>query len=233
MAGERRIFIYGSCVSRDAFAMYSDGFKLATYIARSSFASQFASKSLKLDVEDFDENNLVSSAFQKRMVNIDINKKAMSNMKRLDYDLVMIDFIDERFKLAKYQDSFYTFSTEAQKTNFHEANNIKFYNINNEEREKLWQKGFTKAIKFFTENNIPIFLIKTYWVKSEKNANLDAYNNQLDKMYDFASKFKNIKFIEYNEEQLVSDPNHKWGSMPFHYVPKFYKRTMNVIRKLS
>lgn len=87
------ILIYGSCVSRDALEFDSEKrLKLIDYFARSSLASSMSNNV----INDIPTHNIHSS-FQKRMVENDLNKSILAIIKQSKYDILLVDFIDERF----------------------------------------------------------------------------------------------------------------------------------------
>ncbi|WP_347108248.1 DUF6270 domain-containing protein [Paenarthrobacter sp. S56] len=109
------IFIYGSCVSRDPFEKPND-FKLEGYFARSSLASAFSEPPAQgtplPDVET------LSSNFQKRMLETDINKSLPSLLRSTEFDYLVIDFIDERMSTVQLGESTITESEELKSTGF-------------------------------------------------------------------------------------------------------------------
>lgn len=66
----KKIMVYGGCCSRDAFN-FDNSYSVVGYIARTSIVSMFSSA--PKEAIDF---SLVSSPFQKRMVEDDVNKTA-------------------------------------------------------------------------------------------------------------------------------------------------------------
>ena len=73
----KRVFIYGSCASRDAFELDIDGqFEVIDYYARSSIASAFSDK----PGQDFYSDKLKSRFQQRRCLS---NKLSADFMRRL------------------------------------------------------------------------------------------------------------------------------------------------------
>ena len=90
-----RVLIFGSCVSRDAFDFVTDGsVSIVDYYARSSFASAFHPD----PVEDRFSADLASS-FQRRQVRRDFSKTFPHAVRTSNFDLLLVDFTDERFQL--------------------------------------------------------------------------------------------------------------------------------------
>jgi len=95
-----RVLVFESCVSRDPFGDLinpSHMFSLIDYYARSSFAS-LSGKPLSehLDL------SMIESPFQRRMVERDLSKTFL-DLDLNEVDLIIIDFIDDRFPLIELE----------------------------------------------------------------------------------------------------------------------------------
>lgn len=235
-----KIFILGSCVSRDAFNFCEIGeFKIVEYIARSSLASIFA----EVPFED-KFSCLLNSKFQQRLVDMDINKRAVAILDNSEFDLLLVDLIDERFNLAESAPGrVCTVSSEFLGTGaLKELPNLKIINSGSDVFFKYWENGFLSLIDLIEKNNkIEKFKInKVYWLREMengevyKNSNIDKANETLDKMYLFIEKRlgKNI-FFTYDSNEMRGAINHQWGPAPFHYVNDFYLSTISKIRSIA
>ena len=91
-----KILIFGSCVSRDIlnYPQAKAQFMLVDYYARSSIASLGA-----MSIEMPSEVQNIGSKFQRRMIERDIRKDFLKDLARLQFDVLLIDLIDERFNL--------------------------------------------------------------------------------------------------------------------------------------
>jgi Family of unknown function (DUF6270) len=111
-AARRTVAIWGSCVSRDAFALESRADELARrlpviyYGARSSWISQ-ASRPWP-EPEKVLASDL--GAFGRRMVAEDLAKTIVDRLARLQPDLLVMDLIDERIQLARFGRTWVTVS---------------------------------------------------------------------------------------------------------------------------
>ena len=96
MNSPTKLLIFGSCVSRDIlnYPQAKAQFALVDYYARSSIASLGARP---IDMPSSVQG--ISSKFQKKMVERDINKDFLTDLARLQFDVLLIDLIDERFPL--------------------------------------------------------------------------------------------------------------------------------------
>jgi len=91
------VLIFGSCVTRDPFsdqAEFCSGVDVKEYFARSSFAS--------MNGNPVSGKNLskIPSPFQRRMVESDFQKSFL-NQSFESIDLIIFDFIDDRFSLLE------------------------------------------------------------------------------------------------------------------------------------
>jgi hypothetical protein len=107
-----RLFIYGSCVSRDAFTYVDPAqLRLQGYVARSSLASAFTGP-----FSIGERAARLESAFQRRMVEYDVEKRLPELLRANTYDWLLVDFLDERFDLLEFGDSVLTISAELART---------------------------------------------------------------------------------------------------------------------
>ena len=217
-------------MSRDFLEIaHANNFDLIDYYARSSFAS--------IGSPAITDENLISkieSKFQRSMIARDLNKSIFKSLEKNNFDLILIDLIDERFNLAEYNGSICTISTEFKKYQNKKYKTIPF---DSEEKFNLWKKGVEALFYKIEDEKISnkIIVSKLFWAeKNEKNINFSEEtksfilrnNRLLEKMYNFISKFINKnQFINYPENLIISAENHKWGVEPFHYIDELYHHT--------
>ena len=96
MNGPARLLIFGSCVSRDILNYPHDKTQLVLvdYYARCSIASLGLQP---IEIPSTVQN--ISSKFQRRMVERDIRKDFLKDLAGLQFDVLLIDLIDERLNL--------------------------------------------------------------------------------------------------------------------------------------
>ena len=102
-----KIFISGSCVTRDAFSLLPTQFVLEEYVARYSVA--------RIPYQAIQNKNFIialASNFQKKLVENDIYNRLIGIIKKTDFDFFIMDFIDERFGLVQFEDTYVTASSE-------------------------------------------------------------------------------------------------------------------------
>lgn len=118
------VFIQGSCVTRDAFEFNKENFNLVHYGARSSLAT------LAFNSPKYEFNlNAINSNFQKRMVEDDIKRNVLNNIESKDFDILILDFIDERDGLVNINNyGWVTNSSEFKYTKYYELKDVKIDN---------------------------------------------------------------------------------------------------------
>lgn len=90
-----RLFIYGSCVSRDMLEYQQAEVTLVKYIARSSLAAQ-----LSVPFKNEAILDRLPSKFQREMLQVDMEKTLFKQLQQSDFDVLLLDFIDERFSIG-------------------------------------------------------------------------------------------------------------------------------------
>lgn len=229
-----KILIYGSCVSRDIFEHPENkGAEIVGYYARSSLASSF-SKPASLNADDYE----IASPFQKRMLHWDFTKPVREDIAEADFDVLLVDFIDERLSVAELEPgSIVTMSLEFLTWVQPNCPVPPEKNIpsGSPRHRELWLEGFKRFVQALREvGKLDRLVInRVYWASTlEDGGNLpikysreyiDKNNAFLDWMYNQASVVSDeIKFIDYEEKIFVSSSKHKWGISPFHYIDDYY-----------
>ena len=229
-----RIFIYGSCVSRDVFSISPSGLELSSYIARSSFGSQFCG-----NVTNDKYSFQLASPFQARMVANDLNKLAKSQLLSSDYDLVLIDLIDERFDLCiSPNNQIATLSSELLKTDFLQCNpSWKRITSGTIEHFEYWKNGWNNFIQYCRSIGIlkRILINTVYWSEDfddPSHQRLSKRSNAyLHQIYSYIKAYiPPENFIRYELSDLSANLNHTWGPAPFHFQDSFYHKTNERVR---
>ncbi|MGV2622802.1 UNVERIFIED_CONTAM: DUF6270 domain-containing protein [Halobacillus marinus] len=226
------ISILGSCVSRDSFKFANSNYELVDYYARSSIVSVYSAP-LKIKMEEI---NLPSN-FQKRMVYYDLNK-AFRTRSKAQAEYLLIDLIDERFRLLKYKNTFITRSNEYLKAQI----GLKTASVSPAEVEEQW---YEKAALFCEDvkqkyGAEKIILHKALWRYKYKNKNgeIVEFENKEDIIHNNELLNMRYSFLEDNIEGVsviqltdyLSDESHIWGLSPFHYEDAYYE---DFVRKMD
>ena len=235
------IVIFGSCVSRDAIEYFPQAFKLIDYFARSSIAGIGTEKATRLV-----DLGSVASSFQKKILCYELSKEALARLCEADYDVLLMDLIDERFALLSsgFGESVFTLSNEMLNTDIkHVYRDLNRVEPLSDKYFELWEKGWVALIDALKRKNYvhKLLINKAYWAESDSdgadfNDNyregwIERNNAFLSKMYDRMScDINGFQFLQVAPALMIADKGHKWGRSPFHYVPDFYQDLVTHIR---
>ncbi|MFJ4167912.1 DUF6270 domain-containing protein [Paenarthrobacter sp. NPDC089714] len=212
------VFIYGSCVSRDPFEKPSD-FTLEGYFARSSLASAFsaplAQDALQPDFE------ALSSNFQRRMLQTDIEKSLPELLRSTPFDVLVVDFIDERMNTLQLGESTITESEELKATGYPIAASD-VYEPWSETGLALRLQGIQALTRIV--DPAKIIVNRVYWatvdtegVPFPRSRWFDRNNRLLYDLYKEIERIPGVRFIDYPGGAPMASANHKWGRQPYHF----------------
>jgi len=233
------ILIFGSCVSRDALEFFPpQQVNLVGYYARSSFASLTTAEYINSGVLAN-----IPSKFQARVVKADMNKSFWSFLTEANFDILLVDLIDERFNINLFDNgAINTLSADYVKALKGTELAGKQINRYSDKKFNLWKAGFNKLVGYM-KNSLQLDKLKinkVYWSeKSDIGENITQYeisyirdaNLFLDKMYSYIeNNLGRSVFIEHDPKLFVADSKHKWGVEPFHYTNALY---LSVVEKVS
>jgi hypothetical protein len=229
-----RVFIFGSCVSRDAFEFVPNSVEIQGYIARSSFASAFSPKSFPHSIDDLDPDILISSPWQRRMMEMDINKSGKDLILRSApaTDLLIVDFIDERFHLAVAVNAYATVSVAFRAID--PGSRFKYVKSLTSHHFQLWKDGFDSFLELAESLSLNVLVnavrlgCKSRLKELINDSSFLMLENYLFKMYDYAESTGRCKVL-YNPLEPYLDENHKWGVTPFHYENLYYEPLINYV----
>jgi hypothetical protein len=241
----KNVLIFGSCVSRDIFNIeYSRGFKVSNYYARSSFASLVG----KAYDNDTALNN-ISSKFQRSMVSNDFSKEVLTAGAKIDKaDIILIDFIDERYDLVVFPSGeMITKSDELATSRLLKEPGLEFRLVKqgSAERREYWLQGirmFFDLLKAHNKLN-RVLVNKAYWATEFEGKTdtvypvdrhkVDEANRDLDWMYDaLRNDIREDQFLTFQSGICTASESHRWGISPFHYGDRYYKDALlQLIRK--
>ena len=239
-----KILILGSCVSRDIFRlMETEKCKLASYYGRSSFASAFC----PVKVKDVWSAN-ISSSFQARMVSADLNKKWPDIVRKTEFDVLLVDFIDERFHLGGFSNgALCTLSNELRSSGFdRKVARARGIQTGSDEHYELWTRGWASFIELLDSlgKKQRVLLNEVRWAETASagtipewgftSEQIAAANLYLEKLYSrAASDLEPFQVMRADPQHLVGSQAHKWGPAPFHYADAYYMNALNSILEFS
>ena len=236
------IVILGSCVTRDIFRLFPGHFNVVAYFARTSIISLMSDPLL---IKESDIN--LDSAFQRRLILYDFNKLFFPVIKKADFDCLMIDFIDERFDLLKYDNCYVTRSPEMVNSKLETKFNFELIKRNVPRTHELWEESCDSFI-YELKKSISlerIILHKAFWAEKycDNNVIRDFSQQQLEGIRKnniileryhsfFQSRLQGISILELGKGSFVADKDHQWGLSPFHYEENYYLESKNQILKV-
>lgn len=236
-----RILIVGSCVSRDIFEFCAaPDFIIADYFARTSFASLGAPPTV--------DNALlgrIEGDFRRRMVLRDMDKSLFTTIQHSNFDLILLDLIDDRFDIVLRDGGALTLSEEymggAEPA---DISGCRLPNTN-PKRHELWRQGLSKFLHEIKargwENRLVVN--RSFWALHQQDGQpiaryrrneLRRQNLILTKFYgEIAAAMPQAAWLTYPTEILVADRGHKWGEAPFHFVQQVYESGISQLRQIA
>jgi hypothetical protein len=228
-----QIFVYGSCVSRDAF-QEPDAPALVDYLARSCLGSAFSAPSGRLETVSLESN---PSAFQRRMVATDLGKHLGDLVRGADFDFLLVDFIDERLQLIRSANGYDTYSPELGRTGF-DVDPQSLVETGSDEYMAAFRAGWKKLLNLVPGEKIVIN--RVFWATHDEGGDeltefpaIGRNNDILSHLYNYACSTPGVRVIDYAPDEMVADRNHKWGVSPFHFSKRFYRKTVESLSSLQ
>lgn len=224
--GQSKIFILGSCVSRDAFALPGHRFSLSGYIARTSLASAFQARPAPREIMACVPR--IGSRFQRRMVDTDLRKRAPEILAGTEFDYLLVDLIDERFQLARFGGSnlvpdLFTLSKELANVSGWRGPTVA---PGTNQHLAAWKRGVRRLLQQVPPNRIVVNC--AFWASRTSDGQrlpnqplIESANEVLGTMYGFLLRNGVGGAIEYGDG-VVADTDHHWGVAPFHYPRETY-----------
>jgi hypothetical protein len=227
------VFLYGSCVSRDALADDAQGIVLSDHYARSSLASLAGAArpaSAELD--------RIAAKGPRRMVQADHDQSVLAAIAERPYDLLLIDLIEERFHLLASGDgSIVTLSGDYAAVVDRPLRGRRIPS-GSDEHAALWRAGLARLVAGLRAAGRldRVRVNRVFWagqtldgepIEGVAPAAIERANAFLAARYkDLEAVFGPAAFLDYPAELLRADPAHPEGVSPFHYVPALYARTV-------
>ncbi|WP_296250157.1 DUF6270 domain-containing protein [uncultured Stenotrophomonas sp.] len=232
----KRVFVLGSCVSRDALELVSAEFEIVAYIARTSMASIGVPPVCEAPVRGLADR--LPSAFQRKMLLNDLNKSTLSAITETEHDLLLLDFIDERFDLVCCDDTMFSLTGELQHAGL-EVEDSELILAGSDIFFSHWTAGFERFLDK-VEHPERIVLNKAYWAEYFPDGTVVSSqqwirksNLFLQKLYDIVDARISLATICYPGNLVLADPAHKWGKAPYHYAQCFYEHTVGSLRAIA
>lgn len=243
---DKSISIFGSCVSRDLLELQKEkNFKLVHYFARCSIISAVSEP-----IEIKEEQIPLKSTFQRKQVFADLKKELWEKLSNKPSDFLMIDLIDERFSIGKYNQSYFTMSNEYLESRCFDEAAVKLEKecgasgwILDEIPLTWFLDQFVQRIgEIYTSSQIILHkaVMVDYYLDSKGNIvkfpkHYLSYNNKINQLLNtiysyLEKKLKGCIVLDYCK-QYCADSNHQWGLAPEHYEDAYYIRILNELYK--
>ncbi|MGP9784641.1 hypothetical protein CQ010_11890 [Arthrobacter sp. MYb211] len=225
----KRVFIYGSCVTRDSVAWFKYfNLEMAGYVARQSLLSTFR----RADSAEF-KLSKITSAFQRRMAKNDIEGNMRFDLRRSEPDVVFWDICDERMLVRKIPGGgMITQSRDYVTEGIHPGPLGYRYTFGTDEHFELWGHALGQFMQVLDQAGLArkLYLNATPW------AIVDEFGNNHAGQSEIASKFNSdaqrylelagssgANVVAIDQSRAISrTEGHQWGPAPFHYVDDTY-----------
>ena len=236
------IDIHGSCVSRDVFNFDENKeVEIGQYFARQSFVSAVSTPSIK------QINVNLPSSFQKRMVESDLTKDMFEKLSLKKARYLLIDLIDERLNLIKYNNSIFTFSDELKNSKFMENFDVEVVDklsMSNSIWKKSMDEYVNRLLEIYDEDKIIIheaYLVESYLTRDNQKKYFPEDNRRYIKLLNrffkkyyayLKQKLPNSHVISISEDNYQSWEGHLWEKAPMHYENRYYQDVLKIIKNI-
>ena len=241
----RRIAILGSCVSADIFRLNPDVGDLVSYHGRSSLLSVM-SPPIRLHDGAFEW----TSGFARCAVKADFEKTFLNDTRNANCDLLLVDFVDERWDLLRTQLSFVTRSADLVDAGIEQSTLYAFERVDRleETTQLLWRDACARFVIALQENlpNVRVVLHRVMGAGRYRNSRglhalppfadgipLKALRATLEDCYDFLlAKIPGAAEIALPPNAYIAEESHRWGLSPFHFEDRYYREVAEILRTL-
>ncbi|MFG1432040.1 DUF6270 domain-containing protein [Xanthobacter sp. V2C-8] len=243
------IALLGSCVTRDVWRLLDlQPGSPAFFLSRTSLASVSRPMNGSSALDALAARVPGTDTFARRVVTTEIRKSAFAELAALRPDVLMLDFIDERFDLLACGDVLVNESLEMLESGLlaqaplAQARRIPRLS---EEAWARWLAGLLRLRRFLDGGQLPscrLVLHACYWADTMRTSSGNeplpdrceilhgrvvsraAHNELLCRMHAaFAARFPEATLIEPPPALRIVDGAHRWGPAPFHFIPEYYR----------
>lgn len=228
------IKILGSCATRDALEFsFAERLKLEDYLARTSLASLACGP--RIDTPVLDQ---IASPFQRRMVQFDMSKEFWTILPTGSARVLLVDLVDDRFRLRRFQNgAAHTISGEYVKAKrYWTLNPSETLDYRHPAYDELWRMGLERLYHELAKTpDFQVLINCVHFIPTAETgingpAETAEMNEYLESRYSlFAECFGEEALIKYHPGLLATDPDHKWGVAPYHYVPAVYRYLVDAV----
>ena len=237
------VAIFGSCVSRDIYGE-DRAAEVSTYLARSGLASQ-----MMAPVQDAQILTAIASPFQRRMVQADMEKQLWGILEVLEFERLLIHFVDERFSILRVgTKGGLALSAEMNKARetlgLPSPETADLLTPRDSEWQALWLSGWQRLCAALrVQGRFDRLVVnRVFWAEVDiygapLNGGNTAYirrgNAELDRLYQIVDRTEpQVKQLTYPPRMIMADPNHRWGLSAYHYCPEVYSHARDQLSGL-
>lgn len=236
-----RVFIYGSCVSRDTFEhLDPEQFELVEYVARQSVLSATTRP------VDSMAPPALESRFQQRMVTGDFQSslRPLLAQHAAEIDVLLVDLTDERLGVYLLPDgTVLTRSVELIESGAEQSlpQGARHVAFGTQQHYEYWS-GAIRALGDSIRQTAPraaVALLDIPWAEWSESGQQTpdsfgisaAQANPVFRSYvEVAVQALGAHLISLDPTEVISGLHHPWGDAPFHYAEKVY---LEVVRRLT
>ncbi|NMR20527.1 DUF6270 domain-containing protein [Cellulomonas fimi] len=228
-----RVFIYGSCVSRDTFELMDhERYTLLAYVARQSLISAFGPR--PADVATPEE----LSPFQRRMIQGDLEGDLTRKLAAAarSVDLLLWDLTDERLGVYQLRDGAYATRTSDNVGTSFEAGlqeQSTLIRFGSDQHRGLWVDAATKFVDTLGQLELldRTLVLAPAWAERSLDGTpvpgsfglLPPDANSLYEPYYRAIGELGVTAVRLPVDRVIASAGHRWGAAPFHYDDATYR----------
>lgn len=178
------------------------------------------------------------------MVRRDHEKSLLGLLGRLDFDVLLLDLIDERFDVHVGPDGGFTLTSEMRRIDPRAARwPGQTLKSGSSEFMSLWRSGwYCLRDALNVVGRLPRVRVNAVrWAERTASggnfgaahppAQIDAANRTLSAMYEaIACDLAPHQMLRFDDDMLLGADQHRWGCSPFHFVDHYY---VELLRRLG
>lgn len=247
---QRKLFIYGGCVSRDAFDFLEEyGYSLLHYVSRQSVISATSESDIAL----LSGLDVGAGPWERRNLEGDIRGDVIEQVAAHmdDMDALVWDILIDRNGVVRTADGKYiTYSYDLDEAGvFRRMKETGLFGewvrFGTDHHFALW----TAAVDRFLANlelhglTNKLILIIAPWATTMDDGGAPVYggreptpdeaNALYSRYYDYLTKTKNVRSITIPKAVAIGKRKHKWGPAPYHYVDAAYEHIREALMTTS
>ncbi len=228
----QKIFIYGSCVSRDSVDWWPEfGFELHGYVARQSLVSSQSHVDRTTIAFDFAS---IPNQFPQEMALGDVSGNLNRTIREYEPTVILWDLCDERGGVIQLPFGDFITSNVVYIDNPIEGRVI---SIRDDEHFELWKHALDQFLR--SVEGVRVVINATPWaVKNDKGKPVNgdsakAVNfNKMIEPYIEELEARGLEIIRVDQSKAIARSDHKWGEAPFHYVDGTYREMLVQLKAL-